>query len=701
MTRKQKSRRTAAAAVAPAPTPSREKRPAATREVEPGPGLNPWALLAVAIAVVAALLYARSLSNGFVFDDGDIVIGDPHVRDLGNWRALLADSYRPLRTITYAIDYAIWGMRPEGFRITNIALHATNGILALFVARKVVGPARVAALIAALVLVLHPAQVESVAYISGRRDVLFASFYLAGFLCYTRFAAATALRERVAWLAGTGVAFLLSLMSKEMAASLPIACLLWDFYVASAPVEGGERPGIVAAAVRVLRARAVLFASAVVVLGAFVYYTLVVRRATTRVVGGDVEYWGGSLLNNLLTVPLTYAHYVKVALFPATLAAQYFGAFEPASGFTDPRVIPALLFLVGLVAAALFLMTRTRHRAVGFGIAWFGVTLAPASQIFPHHEIVADHYLYLPLLGVGIAIAGALTTLAVSERWRYRAYAAVAIVFLLLAARTYARIGDWRDEATLWEATFEAVPESPRAAYNLGFVATQQGDHERAVKLYKLAIQGEPTFIPAYRNLASTYGRLNRPDDARAVYEQALTIDLESAARQWHMLPKSLEWAFRVEIALIDARKGQLDAARDQLERVVAAEPDAVRAHDSIVAILQNQGRFDQTLREYQDRVNASPDDLNARLRLAYMLWKANRFDEGFAHAQKVLEANDESSLAHFLVAVYYGQVHPERAPSRYASSDHFDEAARWAPSYLDQELIDRKRAELMGAPRV
>ncbi|MCA1481663.1 tetratricopeptide repeat protein, partial [Bradyrhizobium sp. NBAIM08] len=133
----------------------------------------------------------------------------------------------------------------------------------------------------------------------------------------------------------------------------------------------------------------------------------------------------------------------------------------------------------------------------------------------------------------------------------------------------------------LWEATFEAVPESPRAAYNLGFVATQQGDHERAIRLYELALERDPTFLPAYRNLASTYGKLKRPDEARAVYERAQRMDLGHAARDWHMTPDQLASAFRVEIALVDARKGETETALAELERIVGEDPDTIRAQDA------------------------------------------------------------------------------------------------------------------------
>jgi hypothetical protein len=337
MSKKQRARKPPPAAPLPAAPPPVESEPPALPSI--WPSLGPWLVLGAAAVVAVVAVYLNSLDNGFVFDDGDIVLGDPNVRRF-DLATLVTSSYRPLRTITYAIDYAVWGLDPTGFRITNIAIHAVNCVLALVLARRLTGGARLAALAATLVFALHPVQVESVAYISGRRDVLFALFYIAAFLSYVRFREAAEPGRRMAWLAATVALFALSLLSKEMAASLPVACVLWDLYRASEPDADRHGRSLVETVRRVLREGAWLYAAGAVALVAFAYYTIVIRGATTRVTGSDVEFWGGSLLNNLLTVPLTFAHYARVTVWPANLAAQYYGAFDPAGGLSDPESFP-------------------------------------------------------------------------------------------------------------------------------------------------------------------------------------------------------------------------------------------------------------------------------------------------------------------------------------------------------------------------
>jgi protein O-mannosyl-transferase len=683
------------AAVEPAEEASSAHAPSPSQHLAPSRNRRFVLLTCLGLAVVAALLYANSLRNGFVFDDYDVILGDPRVQRLSNFTALVTDSYRPLRAISYAIDYAIWGFDPLGFRLTNVAIHMANCVLAFIVARKLVAD-EIAALFAALVFTAHPVQVESVAYLSGRRDVLFALFYLVAFLCYTKFGDARTLAHRIAWLAATGLAFLLSLMSKEMAASFPLVCLLWDVYRATAPGDAGSRPSLREAAARLLRARAALYAVAAVVVAAFAYYTLVLRGATFRVAGTDVEFWGGTLLTNLLTVPLTYAHYAKLAVWPVTLVVQYFGAFDPASGFSDPRVVPALVFLVGLAAAALWLMLRTAWGAVGFGIGWFLVTLLPASQIIPHHEIVADHYLYLPVLGVGIAIAAVMERVESTHPFRRWALAAATIAVVLLGARTVVRNTDFRDQLSLWEATYAAVPESPRASYSLGFEMTRRGNHERAIELYREAIAEDPEWVEAYVNLSSTLAGLGRYDEARQVCEDALRIDLAHAARTWHTTPQALEATFKIQIAKIDTQTGRTEQARDALAGLVAANPDLIQAQDLLATVLDGRRELDGAIADYRARVGSAPDALEPRLTLASLLWKANRNDEAYDQLVEAVRMRPESPLANYLLAVYYTEFRPGRAPRLGAATEHFDAAARSAITFTDAETVRAAREKTL-----
>ncbi len=661
-----------------------------------------WLLLGGAVVAVIFAVFFNSLHNGFVFDDLDIVVADPRIRDLHNLRGLITDAYRPLRSITYAVDYAVWGLNPFGFRLTNIAIHSANAVLVLFLGRKLTDGNILASAVPALLFAVHPVQVESVAYISGRRDVLFAFFYVLAFMAFMRFREATSIRARVGWIAATASAFALSLGSKEMAASFPILCGIWDVYRATAQDSSGERPSFRAVARQLVREGAWLYAAGIVTVGIFVWYTIYVRGATTRVLGTDIEFWGGTPLTNALTVPLTYAHYARLTIWPWPLAAQYYGAFDPASGFSDSRVIPALVFVVALAGISLYLVARTKYRLIGFGCGWFLVTLLPASQILPHHEIVADHYLYLPLVGVGLAVAGALVALEASvsaRRIAPIAYGLVAIALVVFSVRTVARNRDFRSEATLWEATYAAVPGSPRAAYNYGLVLTNRGDHQEALQLYRQAIQADPTFVNAYFNLASTYAGLGRFDEARRVYRSALESDLDESARTWHVRsPDVLRAMYRTELAMLDAQTGDTASARDALGGILAVFPDLLRAEDFFATIVQMRGESAAMIQQYQAKVAAMPDGVADRIVLANLEWKAGRLDDAYANLVRVFELHPDSCFTNLYLAKYARDVKLGVAPNGMSVPDLFARAVAMALTPIDADVVRHARDGNAGA---
>lgn len=652
-----------------------------------------WYALAAGLAILVAAVFANSLGNGFVFDDFDLVVREGRIRSLTGVSAFIGDSYRPIRTISYAIDFAIWGLNPTGFRLTNILIHAVNAIMVLWVARRLTDGAKIASMAAAVFFAVHPVQSESVAYISGRRDVLFSLFFLAGFLAYVRFREAPTRAVAARWLIATGACFALSLMSKEMAASFPLVCVLWDLTRATAPSVDGQRPTVGSALGRMVRQGAILYGAGFIALAGFAYYSVIVRNATTRIGEAGVTFWGGSLLTNTLTVPLTYAHYAKLAVWPKQLAAQYFGAFEPATGFSDPRVVPALIFLAGIAAVGTWLLLRTSHRVAGFGLLWFVVTLLPASQILPHHEIVADHYLYLPLVGVGLVLADLVQTIG----WRMLpsggGTASVTLLVILLGAfavRTVVRNADWKDDPTLWEATYAAVPESPRAAYNYGLVLTNRGEHERAIPYYQQAIERDPTFITSYFNLASTYAGLGRFDEARDVYAAALSSDIDAAARQWHMTPDTLRALYATEVAMLDATAGRTESARDDLAAILAKSPNMLRTQDFYANVLQMRSETASTIESLRTRLAAAPDDNASRLVLGNLLWKTGRVEDARTVFTEAVGREPTSAVANFALGRYARDVRPGSAA---AAESYFEQAHRSALSTFDRETIQRARS--------
>jgi tetratricopeptide (TPR) repeat protein len=428
--------------------------------------------LAVLLAAAISAAYGRTLQAGygFVFDDWKLVYENEAIRDLRALPRIVAAAfkdepvaardhwidpgYRPVRMVSYAIDHALFGLDPRGFRLTNILIHLANALLLASIARAFVGPR--AALAAALLFALHPVATEAVTYISGRRDVLFAFFYLA------------ALRIHIGPLApalssggGAGGAgrwrgwaemglFLLALGAKEMAISLPLACAGADLALGGRPALRARRGVLPAMALA-----AAAFAGAVVFL-----------KNPGSLHGEAVARIGGSAYACALTMARVFCHYVGLVFFPATLSADYsFDAFPASRGLLDPWTSLAALAALG---AALFAIARAWRRGArieAFLGAFFFVALGPVSQVLvPHPEPIAERYLYLPAMFlVLLAVRLAERAWAARPALRPALGAALALAVIAAGLRTAVRNGDWRDDRTLFEAAVAAHPRCARA----------------------------------------------------------------------------------------------------------------------------------------------------------------------------------------------------------------------------------------------
>src|SRR2546430_15790131 len=190
--------------------------------------LSADAQLIVIVSLVATvfLCYANSLGNEFVFDDYLLVLGNNRIRSIN--AALFWNSYRPIRDISYAIDYALWGERPFGYHLTNLVIHAANVLLVFALIRRFTA-SLVTAVLTALIFAVHPIQTDAVTYISGRRDLLFTFFYLLAFHSYLTYYRQRWALQAVVYFVLFFLLWALSLLSKEMAASLPILIFVWHY----------------------------------------------------------------------------------------------------------------------------------------------------------------------------------------------------------------------------------------------------------------------------------------------------------------------------------------------------------------------------------------------------------------------------------------------------------------------------------------
>jgi tetratricopeptide (TPR) repeat protein len=245
----------------------------------------------------------------------------------------------------------------------------------------------------------------------------------------------------------------------------------------------------------------------------------ILRIATER------PWHGGSFGANLATMTRVFAKYAQLVVWPATLSADYsYDAFPVSTTLLDPRALASLMLLAGLAAVA---WVRWRRGGMGgLGLAWVAVALLPVSHLVPFRELLAEHYLYLPMVGIALGVAGIVDE--AFRRWPgRRAWIAAGgcVIVAVLMARTVVRNEDWQDRLTLWSATVSAVPRCARAQFNLGqayFEQSRLADAERAW-LVAEAIQPEDRAIK--RGLATLDRRLGRHDLAAEKIDALLAAD--------------------------------------------------------------------------------------------------------------------------------------------------------------------------------
>lgn len=589
---------------------------------------NAGYMIAGALALAVIICYANSLGNGFVFDDQYLVLVYSRPRRFSHLLQMLIHSYRPVRNLSYILDFTVWGANPFGFHLTNVLIHAANTVLVFFLVRRFQLNTTLS-MLAALIFAVHPIQADAVAYVSGRRDVLFTLFYLAAFYAYLTYRSS---KSRI-YFALFGVAWAFSLMSKEMAVSLPLIIFLWNFSELWEAETGSWVSRSLKAAREAFKRDRWLYLVLAVAALAFTWYLIFVRYASGRADNEGLHYWGGSFFANALTVVRVHAWYLKQLIYPTPIA-QYFGAFPVSTSLLDWRVIVSL-GVVGTAVVAGFALLK-RNRLMAFAVLSYFAMLLPVSQIIPHHELLADHYLYLPMMSFGLFVALLVNEFAVrAGTARQVAYATVAVFVVALAVMTIIRNRDWKDELSVWEANYKAVPESPRASYNLGSLYAKR-DPQKAEALLKQSIASDPNFEPAYLALARLYVTQKRTVEAEELITRG--IALASAEGRSYILrnPPLLRSQFTTVLAAAKWEEGDKLATERFLQRAVSIYPQNVSAHEALANLYRDQDRAKEE-ESLNQAVAAVPTAYEIRARLASLLIEYKKHDEALIHLQSML----------------------------------------------------------------
>ena len=443
------------------------------------------------------MVYIPALQNGFVnWDDNRYVYENRYIGSLDfrflKWSlsAVVASLWHPLTMFSLALDHAIWGLNPSGFHLTNIIFHVINTVLVFILIIQLIGygnPGEVnskkltVGITTAILFGIHPLHVESVAWISERKDVLSAFFFLSSILFYIKYAST----KRRIFYAASFISFIMALMSKPMAVSLPLVLLILDYY----PLRRYE-----SRYKRLILEKIPFFAGSVL-------FSLITIWAHVSYGGGIKTLESFPLTTRLFMAVRTMVFYLLKMILPFNIAPYY----------PYPKVIRTFeLEYLGAFALIAIIVWSLKKRRLYFTVwLYYIVTLIPVIGILQvGTQAAADRYTYLPSLGPFLLLglsAGAAFEMC-SGRSRAAFILSLFIVTGLLMNKTVTQIAMWKDSITLWSSEIRLFPNTAEIAYNnRGSAYDNKGKTLEAIKDYTKAIEIKPGFAEAYLNRGTDY----------------------------------------------------------------------------------------------------------------------------------------------------------------------------------------------------
>jgi tetratricopeptide (TPR) repeat protein len=554
-------------------------------------------LVPLACALVTLASFWPVLDNQFVDWDDDInFVNNPEFRGLGwaNLRFMLTTTlmghWIPTTWITFGADYLLWGMNPRGYHLTNLLLHAAAAVAVYFVALRLLRATvaggeqalRLGALAAALFFAIHPLRVESVAWVTERRDVLSGLWFALTVLAYLKAADATGTRRRW-WLAGSVAAYALAATSKAIVMTLPAVLVLLDVY----PLGrlGTRWREWAATKVRPVWLEKIPYLVLAVGTGAMAIHA---QR---------------SFADNLAAQPLESR--VAVALYGLAFYVWKTFAPWPISPLyqiplrVDPLAPPMLAATAAVIAVSAALLWLRPRWPAGLAV-WLSyvLLLAPVSGLTQSGpQLVAARYSYLACLGFALLAGAAVVLLArraagggAGRTWARAGGVAAVAGLAALGALSWQQAQIWRDSETLWSYAVAAEPTAPFAHNNLGFSHLKQGRLDEAEREILTALRLSPEWEQAQTNLAAVLARQGRMSEAG-----------EARAQLGYMLLKH----------------GQYKAAVELFQKEVASRPDDAAAHNNLGAALLLRGDVGPAIDQFELALRINPGHERARRNLA------------------------------------------------------------------------------------
>jgi tetratricopeptide (TPR) repeat protein len=654
------------------------------------------AVICVLLAAVTLIVFGRTLSHEFVnYDDPLYVVDNPMVLDGLSPKGVAwafthfhAGNWHPLTWLSHMLDCQLYGLDAGGHHLTNVVLHAAAAILLFLVLRGMTGALWRSAVVAA-VFAIHPLRVESVAWISERKDVLSGLFFVLTIGAYARYAARPFSLTR--YLA-VGLSFALGLMSKPMLVTLPALLLLLDYW----PLKRFSVLGFPSFALRAtagkrfsdgsddlqvtpcpstldppvsIRPVGWLLVEKIPLFALSAAVCVVTVLAVTETSSPIEELPFLVLIGNAL---VSYAAYLGQMVYPVGLAAHY-----PFSTSGAPLVVISVV-LLGSISAVAFVW-RTKYPYLPVGWLWYLGMLVPVIGLVQTGvQSRADRYTYLPQIGLYILLTWA--AFDVSAAWRRRRLVfgtAVTAVLAALMVCAWIQTSHWRNSESLWTHTIACTSQNYVARTGLGNVLLEQERIAEAIEHYEEAVRIKPDLAKTHSNLGLALVRRGSLAEAIEQFLQALRIKPDDAEAHNNLgnirvgqgnIAEAVEHfhqALRTRPDYAEAynnlgsaleRQGKIVEAVEKYRRALRIKSDLAEAHYNLGNVLQGQGKIVEAIQHFYRALQIEPDDAMTYYRLGHCLQRQGKVVEAIEHYHQALRIKPDFAKAHTSLGAALGK---------------------------------------------
>ena len=601
-------------------------------------------LICVLLGVFTLALYLPSLRHTFLeYDDQQYVTENIHVR-AGLTAAGLkwafgyhVSNWHPLTWLSHMLDCQLYGLNPAGHHLTNALLHAASSVLLFLLLNRMTHALWRSFLVAAL-FAWHPLHVESVAWVSERKDVLSGFFFMLTLWAYAQYATSKEMAGEkpkppnrntrpVLFYILCLFCFALGLMSKAMLVTVPFVLLLLDAWPLKRMQTG-------------LRVNLPLLVEKIpflILTGIVSLLTISAQKESFSIVSTA----GLPLFQRFAHALLSYVHYLRVTFVPAHLAVFY--PYETEHG-TGPLV------LAGLLLAAITLVTVRFAKGFPFllvGWLWFlGMLIPVIGFIQVGNQAWADRYTYLPLIGLFIALIWAVAEINKSftaSAAHDNLFAArilitltLGVVLLTLSSR---QLGVWKNTRTLFQHAADVIPDNYMAITVLGSLFAAEGQLEEAMDHYQQALRLKPNYPEAHFFLGNALDKKGKLDDAIAEYRQALRF--KPMLEQTHIL-----------LGAALARKKNYSEAREHYLSALELNPESAVAHNNLARLYQTDGELDPAVIHYLAALRTDPGLSEAHNNLGVLYLQQGKLAEGVAHLREAVKLKPDNLQSKYNLAL-------------------------------------------------